>query len=69
MNPVAQYVLGKVSCSEQIMALCIFYQPEGGQMISAIDNEVLKKLHLWSERADIKEVVCCLRPLANCFIL
>ena len=61
--------LVKVFCSEQIMALYIFYKSEGGQMISAINSQVLAKLHLGSERADIREVVWCLRPLANCFIL
>ena len=60
--------LVKVFCSEQIMALYIVYK-SGGQMISAIYSQVLIKLHLGSERADVREVVCCFRPLANCFIL
>ena len=59
----------KVFCSEQINALYIVYKSEGGQMISAINSQVLAKLHLGSERADVREVVWCLRLLANCFIL
>ena len=46
-----------VSCSEQIMALHIVYTPEGGQMMSAINSQVLAKLHLGSERAKIREVL------------
>ena len=42
-------------CSEQITALYIVYKPEGGQMISAVNSQVLAKLHLGSERADIRE--------------
>ena len=47
----------KVLCSEQIMALYIVYKSEGGQVIRAINSQVLAKLHLGSERADIREVV------------
>ena len=50
-------LLVKVFCSEQIMALYIIYKPEGGQMISAINTQVLAKLHLGSERAKIREVL------------
>ena len=35
------------------MALYIVYKLEGGQMISAVNNQVLPKLHLGSERADL----------------
>ena len=51
------------------MALCIVYKSEGGQMISAINSQVLEKLHLGFETADIREVVWCLSPLAHCSIL
>ena len=51
------------------MALYIVYKSEGGQMISAVNTQVLAKLHLGFERADTREVVWFLRPLANCFIL
>ena len=61
--------LVKVFCSEQIMAIYTVYKSEGGQMISASNSQVPAKLHLGSERADIREVIWCLRPLANYFIL
>ena len=51
------------------MALYIVYKPEGAEMISAVNSQVLTKLHLGSERADIQEMVLCLRSLGNCFIL
>ena len=38
------------------MALYIVYKSEGGQMISVINSQVLAKLYLGSERADIREV-------------
>ena len=58
MNPVA-HVLGKsvLYSSEQIMALYIVYKPEVGQMISAINSQVLVKLHLGSETVEIREVI------------
>ena len=67
---MALYIVYKPE-GAQIMALYIVYKPECGQMISAINSQLLAKLHLVSERADnfIREVVWCLRPLANCFIL
>ena len=37
------------------MALYIVYKPQGGQMISAVHSQVLAKLHLGYERADIRE--------------
>ena len=55
--------LVKVFCGSTV------YKSEGGQRISAINSQVLAKLHLGSERADVREVVWCLRPLANCFVL
>ena len=67
MNPVAQHVLGKSVVSR--LWHSTVYKSEGGQMISAINSQVLAKLHLGSERRDIREVVWCLRSLANCFIL
>ena len=41
------------------MTLYIVYKSEGGQMISTINSKVLAKLHLGSERADIRDVVWC----------
>ena len=49
--------------------IIIVYKSEGGQMMSAINSQVLAKLHLAYERVDIREVVWCLIPLANYFIL
>ena len=49
--------LVKVFCNEQIMALYIFYKSEGFQVINAINTQVLAKLHLGSERAEIREVI------------
>ena len=48
--------LVKVFCSE-LVALYIVHKSEGGQMISATNSQVLAKLQLWSERADIRELV------------
>ena len=42
-------------------------QSEGGLTISTINSQLLAKLHLGCERADIRDVVWCLRPFANCF--
>ena len=50
-------LLVKVFCSEQIMTLYIVYKSEGGQMISAINSQVIAKLHRGSERAKIREVL------------
>ena len=54
------------------MSLYIVYKSESAQKINAINSQVLVKLvklNLGSERADISEVVCCLIPFANCFIV
>ena len=51
------------------MSLYIVYKSESAQKINAINSQVLAKLNLGSERANISEVVCCLRTFANCFIL
>ena len=57
--------LVKVFCSEEIMAIYIVYKSEGGQTISAINSQVLTKLHLGSERADIGEVLLLIALFYN----
>ena len=57
--------LVKVFCSEQIMALYIVYKPEGSQMISAINSQVLAKVHLRSERSAKQKYIYGLREVLN----
>ena len=54
-------VLVKVLCGEQILALYVVYKSEDGQVISAINSQVLEKLRLRSVRAEIREV-----PATSC---
>ena len=54
-------VFMKTICEKGVMVqwnhCSTVYNSEGGQMISAINSQVIRKLHLGSERAELREAL------------